>query len=91
MRQEAEYELARTDTEWLGVFSAKPLRRRASLKYLASKMPFRAFGYFVYSYFFRGGFLDGRDGLVFCRMKSVYQQMIAAKKYDIQRNKNNTE
>ena len=87
-RHEAEYELARTDTEWLSVFSAEPLRRRASLKYLVSKMPFRAFVYFVYSYFFRGGF---RDGFVFCRMKSVYQQMIAAKKYDIQRNRNNTE
>jgi hypothetical protein len=34
----------------------------------------------------RGGFLDGRDGLVFCAMKAVYQQMIAIKKYDMRRN-----
>lgn len=90
-RQEAEYELARAETAWSGVFSADPLSRRASLKFLVSKMPFRAFIYFVYSYFLRGGFLDGHNGLVFCRMKSVYQQMIAAKKFDSQRNKSSLE
>ena len=48
-------------------------------------MPGRPLAYFLYSYVFRRGFLDGRDGLVFCTMKSVYQALIVAKKYDMQR------
>ena len=47
--------------------------------------PFRATAYFLYSYVLRGGFLEGRDGLVFCVMKSEYQRMIATKKHDLRR------
>jgi hypothetical protein len=47
-----------------------PLARRAALKRLASRLPFRAMAYFLYSYILRGGFLQGRDGLVYCAMKS---------------------
>lgn len=90
-RQETEYELSQHEASWSGLFSGDPLRRRVSLKFIVSKMPFRAFTYFIYSFILRGGFLDGRDGFVFCRMKSVYQQMIAVKKFDIQRNRNNSE
>jgi hypothetical protein len=41
--------------------------------------------YFVYSYVLRFGFLDGLDGLVFCRMRSIYQTMVELKKYDLRR------
>lgn len=63
-----------------------PLLRRAALKRLASRLPFRPTLYFIYSYFLRGGFLEGRDGLVFCIMKSEYQRMVAVKKHDMRRN-----
>jgi len=48
-------------------------------------LPLRAVIYFLYSYIVKNGFLDGRDGLVFCRMRAMYQNEIAIKKYDIKR------
>jgi len=86
-RQEAVYESGHTGGGLVDLVAADPLRRRAALKRLLARLPFRAAIYFVYSYILRGGFLDGRDGFVFCRMKAVYQQMIAVKKYDLQRRK----
>ena len=65
------------------LFAGDPLVRRASLKRLAMRLPGRPFLYFCYSYFWKRGFLDGRDGLVFCLMKALYQRMVAIKKYDM--------
>jgi glycosyltransferase involved in cell wall biosynthesis len=87
-RKEAEHELAeegRARAGWAGLFARDPLVRRATLKRIAWRTPARPLAYFAYSYVFRRGFLDGRDGLVFCVMKSIYQALIVAKKYDIQR------
>jgi glycosyltransferase involved in cell wall biosynthesis len=86
-RRDADYEL----TEQLKggglreLFVSDPLVRRAALKRLAWRVPGRGFVYFLYSYFWRMGFLDGRDGLVFCVMRSMYQSMVAIKKYDKRR------
>ncbi|HDH16519.1 MAG TPA: glycosyltransferase family 2 protein [Gammaproteobacteria bacterium] len=82
--KDAEYELQQQcDRLRIGeVFTGDPLKRRATLKRIAWRLPFRPFLYFVYSYIIRLGFLDGKDGLVFCLMKVVYQQMIVIKKYD---------
>jgi len=82
--KEAEFEL---DQEKNGLrptelFSSDSLIRRAALKRLASRIPARGFMYFMYSYFYRLGFLDGRPGFVFCIMKSWYQSQIAIKKFD---------
>ncbi|HVE79022.1 MAG TPA: glycosyltransferase family 2 protein [Gemmatimonadaceae bacterium] len=86
-RKEAEYELAHEREPWrLGdLLSGDPLRRRALLKRVAWRLPGRPLAYFVYSYLARGGCRDGRDGLVFCAMKAVYQAMIVVKKYDARR------
>jgi glycosyltransferase involved in cell wall biosynthesis len=87
-RKEAEHELAeegRASAGWAGLVARDPLLRRASLKRLAWRMPGRPLAYFLYSYVVRRGFLDGQDGLVFCMMKSIYQALIVAKKYDLQR------
>lgn len=88
-RKEAEHELAEEGRAaggiWTRLASRDPLVRRAALKRLAWRMPGRPLAYFLYSYILRRGFLDGRDGLVFCMMKSIYQALIVAKKYDIQR------
>jgi glycosyltransferase involved in cell wall biosynthesis len=88
-RKEAAYEL---ESEGKGggaaeLLTGDPLVRRAALKRVAGRVPGRALLYFGYSYVLRGGFLDGPDGLAFCAMKSVYQQMIVAQKHDLQRKK----
>jgi glycosyltransferase involved in cell wall biosynthesis len=85
--KDAEYEIARDNAgvRWRGIFSSDGLIRRATLKQIAARMPFRPLLYFVYSYFLRLGFLDGRDGLQFCLMKATYQRMVVTKKYDILR------
>ena len=86
-RKEADYELAgeAAGGGWRDLAHPDPLRRRAGLKRLSWRMPMRPVFYFLYAYVWRRGFLDGRDGLVFCLMKAVYQCMIVVKKYDARR------
>ena len=84
--KDAEHELQLQAAPALGgLLSGDPLVRRAALKSLAARLPARAPLYFLYSYVLRGGFLDGRDGLVFCAMRALYQGMVAAKKHDLRR------
>jgi glycosyltransferase involved in cell wall biosynthesis len=85
--KDAEFELAQEGQalSWSALFSPEPLARRALLKQVASRLPFRPALYFFYSYVLRLGFLDGRDGLVFCQMKATYQRMVAVKKHDMKR------
>lgn len=85
--QDAEFELAQEEASFrIGdLFGGDPLARRAALKRIGSRLPGRPILYFVYSYFWRRGFMDGRDGLTFCMMKSTYQAMVVAKKYDLRR------
>ena len=85
--KEAEYELDREGPSWsiFSLFRLDPLQRRAALKRAAGALPCRELFYFLYCYVFRRGFLDGRDGFMFCRMKAVYQSMIAIEKYDIRK------
>jgi glycosyltransferase involved in cell wall biosynthesis len=85
--QEALYELEQEELKFhLGdLIVTDPLKRRASFKRLAHRLPFRPFFYFLYSYFIRFGFLDGLDGFVFCTMKALYQRMIVIKKYVLRR------
>lgn len=81
--REAEYELSREveGLEPMDLFSRDPLVRRAALKRVAWRLPARGLAYFLYSYVWRCGFLDGRDGLAFCRMRAIYQAQVALKKY----------
>jgi hypothetical protein len=57
--------------------------RRRWLKQRFFSMPARPFIYFIYSYFFRLGFLDGRQGFIFNVLKSCYWYQIAVKEYEI--------
>ncbi|APR80054.1 glycosyl transferase family 2 [Minicystis rosea] len=86
-RKDAEFELSEENKPFrLGdVLSADPLVRRAALKRIARRAPGRAPVYFAYSYLLRGGFRDGEDGLVFCTMRALYQQMVNIHKYDLQK------
>lgn len=84
-RKEAEFELAKESAPFRisELFDRDPLVRRAVLKRLACALPGRPVFFFLYSYFFRFGILEGRDGLAFCTMKAIYQGMIGIKKYDL--------
>ena len=70
---------------WSSILSRDPLERRASLKRLSMRAPMRPFLYFMYSFFVRGGFLDGSAGLRFCLLKSRYQGMVGERKRALQR------
>jgi glycosyltransferase involved in cell wall biosynthesis len=85
--REAAFELAaETGRDSLTeAFAPDPLVRRAALKRLAGRLPGRALLYFGYSFVVRGGFRDGIDGMVFCGMRAVYQQMIVAAKHELRR------
>jgi glycosyltransferase involved in cell wall biosynthesis len=85
--KEALYELEEEKAPFVAraLVSRDPMVRRVALKRLVTRMPLRAILYFLYSYILRGGILEGRDGLAFCRMKASYQQMIVAKKHDLRR------
>jgi glycosyltransferase involved in cell wall biosynthesis len=84
--KEALHELGTGETvHWRALFSGDALQRRAALKAFAANLPGRALIYFLYTYIFRLGMLDGRAGLMFCLMRAMYQQMIQIKKFDMRR------
>lgn len=86
--KEAEHELAGEQRFMPGeLFAPDPLRRRNAVKRLAARVPGRAMLYFLYAYVWRRGFLDGRDGLMFCMMKALYQSMIVIRKHDLRRSR----
>ncbi len=87
-RKDAAYELEceAKAARYADVLAGDPLARRAALKRIAYRAPGRAPLYFLYSYLLRGGFKDGKDGLIFCTMRALYQQMVTVNKYDIRRN-----
>ncbi len=61
------------------LFSSDAATKRRALKTLAYRMPGRPLLMFVYLYFFRMGFLDGRPGFRYSMMRSVYEFMIDLK------------
>jgi len=89
-RKEADYELsqAKQHNGWFDLLSRDPLRRRAAIKDLGRRVPFRGATYFFYAFVFRLGFLDGKDGLMFCRMRALYQAEVELKKFDVNRQVN---
>lgn len=58
---------------WSGLFSRDALQRRRALKRLSYALPARPALRFVYQYLLRGGFLDGRAGLAYCRLLARYE------------------
>jgi glycosyltransferase involved in cell wall biosynthesis len=86
-RKDADYELAEASgpLRLRELFSGEPLVRRAAMKRLAWRTPGRPLVFFLYNYIWRRGFLDGREGLVFCSMKALYYAMVDVKKFDARR------
>jgi glycosyltransferase involved in cell wall biosynthesis len=67
------------------LFSRNPLARRAALKRLSLRLPFRPTLRFLYSYVMRLGILDGRAGLVYCRMIAMYEYFIVLQLRELER------
>ncbi|MBL0926859.1 MAG: glycosyltransferase family 2 protein [Phycisphaerales bacterium] len=55
------------------------VKRRRTLKTLSYKVPSRSLLIFLYTVILRRGFLDGRAGVNYARMRSLYEGMIATK------------
>ncbi len=57
--------------------------RRRFIKSLIIRLPFEAWLWFCYHYFLRLGFLEGRPGLIACRIRSNYIATVRAKIFEI--------
>jgi glycosyltransferase involved in cell wall biosynthesis len=60
------------------LFSRDALVRRRALKRLSFILPFRPALRFIYQYGLRQGFLDGPEGLRYCRLLARYEGFIAS-------------
>lgn len=59
--------------------------RQKTFKSLSFRLPLRPVMKFVYLYIVNCGFLDGRPGLTYCVLQSMYEHMIALKMQELQR------
>ncbi len=62
--------------------SVQRFKRR--LKRISWRLPMRPLVRFVYAYFLRFGFLDGKPGLVFCGLLAFYDFLSSANRYEQQ-------
>jgi glycosyltransferase involved in cell wall biosynthesis len=69
---------------WADLWSGDSVRRRRYLKRLAARVPalLRPFLRFFYTYVLRGGFLDGRAGWVFCRLRLSHEIHLGVKLHE---------
>jgi len=75
--------------DWGGLLSISVLtRRRRALKDLSVRLPFRPLLRFFYLYILRRGFLDGRVGLTYCLLISIYEYMIVLKMKELRLSSN---
>jgi glycosyltransferase involved in cell wall biosynthesis len=77
--------LATNKFKWHELVSRDPILRRRALKELSFRVPFRPTLRFLYMYFGRLGLLDGPKGFTYCRLLSIYEQMIVLKMKEIRR------
>jgi glycosyltransferase involved in cell wall biosynthesis len=68
------------------LFSKDFHQRRSHQKELFYRLPFRPFFKFVIVYFLKRGFLDGRAGLTYATLQSIYEYMIFIKTRELEAN-----
>lgn len=61
------------------LFGRDPIRRRRCLKRISARSSFRPLVVFFYLYVLRGGFLDGRPGLLFALLRLAYELILHVK------------
>ena len=64
-------------------FVGSPLERKRFIKKVWVKIPGRPFLRFIWMYFLKLGFLDGKPGLIFCTLMSMHEAVISAKLYEM--------
>ncbi len=83
---EALREIDRGCLDWKSVFSFRnPPGRRKALKNLAWRIPGRSICVFLYLFFGRLAFLDGRAGFQYCLLRFLYEYMIDIKIKELRR------
>ena len=87
MEAEALIAEAQETMPWKDLASGEPTLRRKALKQLAYRLPGRPWLVFGYLYLFRMGFLDGKPGLTYARMRKIYETMIDLKVMELKRRK----
>jgi glycosyltransferase involved in cell wall biosynthesis len=60
-------------------FSQDPVLRRKAQKRLSYRLPFRPFFVFLAFYVLKGGFINGKAGYTFCKLRQIYEGMIDIK------------
>jgi glycosyltransferase involved in cell wall biosynthesis len=61
-----------------------PVERKRFIKRAWARLPFRPLLRFIWMYFIKRGFLDGRPGLIFCTLMTMHEAVISAKMYEQQ-------
>ena len=67
------------------LFGSWPERRRFLKTRVWYQMPFRPAIRFLWMYLVKRGFLDGRQGLVYCQLLAAYEAMIDARLLELER------
>jgi glycosyltransferase involved in cell wall biosynthesis len=64
------------------LFTRDPVLIRKWMKGVFIRLPFRAFLLFIWLYFCKRGFLDGRAGYYFCWLRAIHEFNISAKVFE---------
>lgn len=71
--------------KWGNLFSGDAMTRRFEMKNLSFRLPGRPLWKFLYLYVLKRGFLDGRAGLTYCMLQSIYEYHICIKVRELKR------
>jgi glycosyltransferase involved in cell wall biosynthesis len=77
------YGYTNDDVSILDFLSFVTDRRRRAAKKIFRRLPLRSTIRFIYMYLIRGGILDGRAGLIYCRLLARYEWLIVLKEREI--------
>lgn len=69
------------------LFFGNTVLRRKALKRLSYRLPFRPQIVFLSFYVLKGGFLNGREGYSFCKLRKIYETMIELKYRELKINR----
>jgi glycosyltransferase involved in cell wall biosynthesis len=69
--------------DWKGLVGKDPVRRRKALKQILYRLPCRPMLMFWVLYVFKLGFLDGKAGFHYARLRCMYEYMIDVKRVEM--------
>jgi hypothetical protein len=84
---EAQVETSGQEVGLAGQRIGRELFKRRALREWSRRIPFRAALRFIYSYILRGGFLDGHEGFIFCRLLATYEMLSVYKAHELRQRK----